>query len=44
MLTDETCHKNLQPIILRPGLIWHPRERQWVLPLKALTDFGYCLN
>ena len=44
LLTDEACQKNLNPVILRPGLIWHPKERQWLLPVKAITDVGFCLN
>lgn len=34
----------LKPIILKPGLVWHEKERSWSVPLKFATDFGYNLN
>jgi hypothetical protein len=40
LLTDEEV-SSLNPVILRPGLVWHQGERQWSLPLKFATDFGF---
>ena len=36
--------EKLNAVILRPGLVWHPREREWSLPFKIATDFGYHLG
>ena len=44
LIYDEDCEQKLNPVILRPGLVWHQNERQWSLPLKLATDFGYFLN
>ena len=41
LLTDPECTKALRPIILRPGLVWHPSERQYSVPLKFATDIGH---
>jgi len=44
LLTDPDCIRSLNPIILRPGLVWHPSERQYSLGLKVLNDIGFTLN
>ncbi len=35
---------HLIPVILKPGFVWHPSERQWSMPLKLATDLGYQVN
>jgi hypothetical protein len=42
--TDPDCVGSLRPIILRPGLVWHEKERGFSVPLKVATDIGYWLN
>lgn len=32
---------NIEPIILRPSLVWHKNERNWSVPLAIATDLGY---
>ena len=38
------AEEKINPIILRPGLVWHLGEREWSLPFKIATDFGYHLG
>ena len=35
---------HLEPVILRPGLVWHPQERQWAVPLGLAADLGHKVN
>jgi hypothetical protein len=35
---------SLQPVILRPGLVWNLNERKYTIPLKVATDIGYYFN
>ena len=44
LLTDADCQEHIKPIILRPGLVWHPSERSYTVPLKVATDIGYAFN
>ena len=41
LLEDDECVKNINPIILRPGLVWHPSERGWSIPFMVATDIGF---
>mmetsp|Transcript_33426 Transcript_33426/g.51310 ORF Transcript_33426/g.51310 Transcript_33426/m.51310 type:complete len:250 (+) Transcript_33426:14-763(+) len=44
LLEDQAIIENLARVILRPGMIWHNKQRQWAMPLKVANDIGYKLN
>ena len=31
---------NIYPVILKPGLVWHEKERPITMPLKVAVDLG----
>lgn len=35
---------NIEPVILRPSLVWHKTERSWSVPLAIATDLGNAIR
>jgi hypothetical protein len=44
LLIDDVCSQRLNPVILKPGLIYNSHKRGWLFPVKVATDMGYTLN
>lgn len=44
LLRDELAAAKLNSVILRPGLVYSATQRGWTMPLKVITDIGFCLN